>query len=1070
MAESLTVKGLIFILLTISTESSQSCPKGRFGWKCRFFCQCADNKECDVLTGACPSGCQSNKYGINCQYNNTCLYDRRGVNYTGSLNEIAPNITCLNWTKVKDSGVYTDFNIDDFPDNDVNHNYCRNPGDKDFTDLPWCYVEKKDGSITYKKCDALKVCECPNYLYGASCLKECHCKNISEICDKEIGTCESGCAPGWIGTLCDIPCPKGKYGINCENLCGHCLNDNCHSETGRCLDKCKSGYYGTKCTKVCPGKYYGPNCMNDCGHCGDNDTCDHVTGACFRSCESGYTGQQDGCHEQCPANYYGIMCKQPCGLCKYGVTCHHVSGICENGCQSGSLGQHCNKSCETGWYGENCSFTCGNCKLGKPCNRITGQCSQGCAEGFIGYRCAEVLQVNLKSSVVGGVVAAVVVFIIILILIILFLRNRKRKRMNIAKPFSKDGIQEEELQIQGMETCQLLGDSRLGDDQTVLSEHVDNQINEEIISEPIYMNVNNTKKQSSPVMLSQLYDYIKKNKENNFYGFKREFEELPVGLLACCEVSRRPDNRAKNRYGNIVAYDHSRVVLDPIPGEQNTDYVNANYMDGYNRKKAFIASQGPNKTMIRDFWRMVWQLKISKIVMLTNLVEACKRKCEQYWPEEGSIKYGEVTVKLVHTKKYTDYIIRTFEISKEEISKIVKQFHFTTWSDHGAPTYPTTLLAFRRKVLMYNTDSTAPILCHCSAGIGRTGTYIALDYLLDQAQREDFVDVLYIAQVMRTNRVNMIQTWEQYVFVYDAVLEAVKSGNTTISRSAFRTVYQDMCTATNEGDKTELEKQYNVLQLLSPNIEKDECSAALTQENILKNRFKNILPANRCRPFLYTPVDDCNDYINAVFLPGHTQKDHFIITQMPLPNTVADFWRMLYDYNSDTVVMLNEFERNDSSCALYWPVEYGYSEEYGQLSVELLSSSEVDPDVTMHLCQLSHKGKGEERAVKQFLFKSWPDYQTTPNSTTSLLRLHKLVTESLKQNGKGPVTIHCMNGASKSGLFSAICIILERLDIDHEVDVYQSMKQIRMNRPQFIENIEQFQFCYQAVMEYIDSQ
>ncbi|ESP05460.1 hypothetical protein LOTGIDRAFT_102205 [Lottia gigantea] len=342
---------------------------------------------------------------------------------------------------------------------------------------------------------------------------------------------------------------------------------------------------------------------------------------------------------------------------------------------------------------------------------------------------------------------------------------------------------------------------------------MDNQRNEEIISEPIYVNVTG-KRQTSPVEISQLYDYIKKNKEHNCLGFKKEFEELPVGLLACCEVSRKADNRAKNRYGNIVAYDHSRVILDPIQGEPNTDYVNANYMDGYSRKKAFIASQGPNKTMIRDFWRMVWQLKISKIVMLTNLVEACKRKCEQYWPEEGSIKYGEVTVKLVHTRKYTDYTIRTFEIarvgSSEEISKIVKQFHFTTWSDHGAPTYPTTLLAFRRKVLLYNTDSTAPILCHCSAGIGRTGTYIALDYLLDQAQHENVVDVLGIAQIMRTNRVNMIQTWEQYVFVYDAVLEAIKSGNTTILRSVFRNVYQDMCTAHDDGEKTELERQYEV--------------------------------------------------------------------------------------------------------------------------------------------------------------------------------------------------------------------------------------------------------------------
>ncbi|XP_076441137.1 receptor-type tyrosine-protein phosphatase epsilon-like [Babylonia areolata] len=122
------------------------------------------------------------------------------------------------------------------------------------------------------------------------------------------------------------------------------------------------------------------------------------------------------------------------------------------------------------------------------------------------------------------------------------------------------------------------------------------------------------------------------------------------------------------------------------------------------------------------------------------------------------MKYGDVSVRIVDTAKYTDFIIRTFEISKDENSRIVKQFHFCTWSDHGAPTYPTTLLAFRRKVQSFSPDNTAPILCHCSAGIGRTGTYIGLHYLLDQANNEGQVDVLQAAHNMRGNRVNMIQT------------------------------------------------------------------------------------------------------------------------------------------------------------------------------------------------------------------------------------------------------------------------------------------------------------------------
>ncbi|CAG5124141.1 unnamed protein product, partial [Candidula unifasciata] len=113
---------------------------------------------------------------------------------------------------------------------------------------------------------------------------------------------------------------------------------------------------------------------------------------------------------------------------------------------------------------------------------------------------------------------------------------------------------------------------------------------------------------------------------------------------------------------------------------------------------------------------------------------------------------------------------------------------------------------------------------------------------------------------------------------------------------------------------------------------------------------------------------------------------------------------------------------------------------------------------------------GEERAIKQFMFKSWPDYQTTPNSVSPLLRLYHMVNDWLRQNSKGPVTVHCMNGASKSGVFVAMCLLLERLELDYEVDVYQTVKQIRINRPQFIENLEQYKFLHQIVQEYMDQE
>ncbi|KAJ8306600.1 hypothetical protein KUTeg_017145 [Tegillarca granosa] len=276
-----------------------------------------------------------------------------------------------------------------------------------------------------------------------------------------------------------------------------------------------------------------------------------------------------------------------------------------------------------------------------------------------------------------------------------------------------------------------------------------------------------------------------------------------------------------------------------------------------------------------------------------------QKKCDQYWPNEGSAKYGDVTVELLDNLVYFDFTIRTFKLTCASTTRIVKQFHFTTWSDHGALTNPTPLLNFRRKVQLFNPDSSAPLIIHCSAGIGRTGTYIAIDYLLQQARAEGVVDVLKCANLMRANRINMIQTW---------------------------------------------------------------------------------------------------------------------------------------------------------SCALYWPEEYGYTVEYGPLSIELLSSQDADP-VSVRIFRLSNRLKGEERAVKQFQLKSWSDFQKVPSNSSDLLQLYDSVQDWIKQNGRGPVTVHCMNGASKSGLFCAISLLFERMQRDHEVDVFQTVKTLRINRPQFIEDI-----------------
>lgn len=329
------------------------------------------------------------------------------------------------------------------------------------------------------------------------------------------------------------------------------------------------------------------------------------------------------------------------------------------------------------------------------------------------------------------------------------------------------------------------------EDETTLDDS-NTHFQETHIQEPIYVNVN-AKKLTNPIQIEELHKFIQKGKTNDHNIIRKEHGDLPFGLLALCNSALKQENKVKNRYNDIIAYDHSRVVLTPYVHDPHSDYINANYIDGYNRPKAYIASQGPNKAMLGDFWKMIWQEKVTKVVMLTNLIETCKKKCEQYWPSQGKNTYGDITVETLDISEYTDYTIRTFRITEGKTNRIIKQFHFNSWTDHGAPTYPSPLLNFRRKVQQYNSDSQGPIVVHCSAGIGRTGTYIAVDYLLQQAKVEGQIDLLQYAQLMRSFRVNMIQTWQQYCFVYEALQEALLSGETTTLNSAFVETYEEMC-------------------------------------------------------------------------------------------------------------------------------------------------------------------------------------------------------------------------------------------------------------------------------------
>jgi protein tyrosine phosphatase len=271
-----------------------------------------------------------------------------------------------------------------------------------------------------------------------------------------------------------------------------------------------------------------------------------------------------------------------------------------------------------------------------------------------------------------------------------------------------------------------------------------------------------------PVPLANLASYVEKKKKEPD-GFNNEFSKLPTSATFPCTVGAMEKNILKNRFKNIKAYDHSRVVLATEDGDETSDYINASYITGYKEKeKAYVATQGPKPATVNDMWRLIWQVNTNRVVMVTTEYENGKRKCERYWPDKAgdSHEYGHVSVTTVSVEEYADYTVSIFNVSKGSTGhRQVMHFHFTSWQDKRIPDYAFPLLSFQRRVRSYNSGSRGPLLVHCSAGVGRTGTYLALDYLLQQAEAEKQVDVFGYVNLMRTQRMNMIQTLEQYIFV-----------------------------------------------------------------------------------------------------------------------------------------------------------------------------------------------------------------------------------------------------------------------------------------------------------------
>uniref|UniRef100_A0A674BU25 protein-tyrosine-phosphatase n=1 Tax=Salmo trutta TaxID=8032 RepID=A0A674BU25_SALTR len=298
----------------------------------------------------------------------------------------------------------------------------------------------------------------------------------------------------------------------------------------------------------------------------------------------------------------------------------------------------------------------------------------------------------------------------------------------------------------------------------------------------MYVGVRSNRRVSSPVKAAHFESHLTKLQADSNYLLSEEFEDLKdVGRNQPLDAARLPENRGKNRYNNILPYDSTRVKLSYLEDDPCSDFINASYIPGNNFRREYIATQGPLPGTKDDFWRMVWEHNVYNIVMVTQCVEKGRVKCDHYWPADREpLYYGDLVVQMLSESVLAEWTIREFKISSEgrpSFPRVVRHFHYTVWPDHGVPETTQSLIEFVRTVRDYidRAPSTGATVVHCSAGVGRTGTFMVLDRVLQQLDSIGTVDVYGCVFDLRLHRSHMVQTEYQYSFLHQCVRDVLRA-------------------------------------------------------------------------------------------------------------------------------------------------------------------------------------------------------------------------------------------------------------------------------------------------------
>ncbi|CAB3368675.1 Hypothetical predicted protein [Cloeon dipterum] len=934
------------------------------------------------------------------------------------------------------------------------------------------------------------------------------CKNQSENCD---------CFAGFKGEHCTNPCESMKFGIDCVNTTlKHCFGNKINQSDGNCLEGCAEGYNPLDCEKECNNKYFGKNCSEISGRSCLNDKHFSNNGSCQFGCAQGYAypeclkeiqkaipsyktisfdsiildlatsleGKENISHlfiqfkesskEQWTnasddyifndqANYlvsnltpktdynvrlalfendtmdylenflpgdelnFTTQCRpideSSClDVKKVNMTTYSVSLNLSDDVRKGEL---CSPQLLTVHHDElGCIFnetldgtdfqkSITDCKCGENKIELTFEN----ATLYQNYAC-ENCPKNAEHN--RNIYIPVLTTVLMLVVItasgvgVYFLKRKRSQSPN----------------------------------QVQFSSHV------EIIAsaEMVPLSIIDQNDESSEKSDQDVEKYLLSALASNV--LKKQFEKFPRGQTQHWDYGVKPENKKKNRYGNLAAYDSSRVKLELVPGDENSDYINANYIDGFERPKAYIATQGPRVNTLDDFWRMVWQEKVPLIVMVTNLLEGGKNKCEKYWPDNNQqVTHGRVTVGTVDKEVNADYVSRVLSVSCNNANRLVQHLHYTVWPDHGVPLYPQSMAVFVEKIAEKN--YVHPILVHCSAGVGRTGTVILIDACLRMIRTHGRLDVENIFAKMRSQRANLVDNLKQFEFAHLVLLECVATPNFAIGCANFTEEYNKLTSNNNE----KLKESYSKLSKM---CERDFLRTETPAKNEAnKCRYPNFISSSNAivQLFPYENVVTMS-FFNAVTVDGYKKPKQFIATQAPMENTLADFWRMIDQFNVKEIVVLNEPHITETQ---YLPTKQ-QKFVFGEIEVIL------DDDQEYHSVKTSDVTLKKKSVIKKLSVKcasfGWMPGDLSPPNMGSLIDLW----DNLKTTGeKECIAIVCHDGVTASGLFLGMGFVIEKIKLEQKVDVGLAVRTLKKSRPAFVSSEIQFGLLYEAAKHYLCS-